>query len=101
MKRWSSCSASSDATPKFNKKAGRDHWPHCFSVLLAGGGVQGGAVIGASDRIAAYPKAGAVTPEDLVATIHHALGVAPATIIRDPLDRPMKLSEGSPITRLF
>src|SRR5439155_20410017 len=56
-------------------KAGRDHWPHCYTVLLAGGGVRGGAIYGASDRFAAYPARDPTTPEDVAATIQHAFGV--------------------------
>src|SRR5205823_5931658 len=54
-------------TPRINKDGGRDHWPDCYTVLLAGGGVEGGAVYGASDRIGAYPAAAPVTPADLAA----------------------------------
>ncbi len=81
--------------------AGRDHWPHCYSVLLAGGGIRGGTVFGASDRFAAYPKSDPVTPEDIAATIYRALGVPPETRIRDTLDRPHSVALGKPITALF
>jgi hypothetical protein len=80
---------------------GRDHWPHCYTVLLAGGGIRGGAVYGASDAHAAYPKAAPVTPEDIAATIYHALGIAPETQLVDPLGRPHAVSTGTPITTLF
>jgi uncharacterized protein (DUF1501 family) len=73
---------------------GRDHWPHCYSVLFAGGGTRGGALYGASDRFAAYPASDPVTPEDIAATIYHALGIAPHTELRDHLDRPHVLSTG-------
>ena len=79
---------------------GRDHWPSCFTVLFAGGGVPGGAVIGASDAIAAHPKDRPVSPEDVVATIYHLLGVDPAAELRDGLDRPYTLSSGTPIKGL-
>ena len=81
--------------------AGRDHWPHCYTVLFAGGGVRAGTVYGASDRFAAYPKSNPVTPEDIAATIYHALGISPETQIRDPLDRPHALAVGEPILDLF
>jgi uncharacterized protein (DUF1501 family) len=55
--------------------AGRDHWTHCMSMLLAGGRVRGGQVYGASDRIAAYPADRPVAPEDVARTVYHALGV--------------------------
>jgi uncharacterized protein (DUF1501 family) len=81
---------------------GRDHWPSCYTCLLAGGGVKAGAVYGASDRLGAYPQSNAVHPYDLVATIHHALGIDARTIYRDTQDRPRRLVEhGGPITGLF
>jgi hypothetical protein len=79
---------------------GRDHWPSCFTVLFAGGGVPGGAVVGASDATAAHPKEQPVSPEDVVATIYRLLGVDPATELRDGLDRPYTLSTGTPIKGL-
>src|SRR5207302_10787166 len=60
-------------TPKINKDAGRDHWGMCQSALLAGGGVRGGQLYGATDTQAAYVKDNPVSPEDLLATIYHAL----------------------------
>ncbi len=81
--------------------AGRDHWPHCFTVLMAGGGIRGGAIYGASDAHAAYPRSGAVTPEDIAATIYHALGIAPETQLVDPLGRPHAVSLGKPIEAIF
>lgn len=80
---------------------GRDHWPHCYTVLMAGAGVRGGAVYGASDRFAAYPSRDAVTPEDIAATIYHALGIDPHSHITDALDRPHVLALGDPIVDLF
>jgi hypothetical protein len=76
---------------------GRDHWPHCFSTVLAGAGVRGGIVHGASDRWAAYPARDPVTPGDVAATVYHALGVDPATEIDDPFGRPLRLCPGAPI----
>lgn len=80
---------------------GRDHWPHCYTALLAGGGVTGGAVHGASDRIGAYPAADGVSPDDLAATLFWALGIDPATEVRDALGRPLPIAAGRPITSLF
>ena len=77
--------------------AGRDHWPHCYSVLFAGGGTRGGAVFGASDRFAAYPRSNPVTPEDVAATIYHALGIPLDTQLLDTLGRPHIVSTGKPI----
>jgi hypothetical protein len=88
-------------TPKINRDAGRDHWPHCYTVLLAGGGVQGGAVFGSSDRLGAYPATDPVTPGDLAATIFWRFGIDPATEIHDTTGRPYRLATGEPITRLF
>jgi hypothetical protein len=88
-------------TPKINGSAGRDHWPDCYTVLLAGGGVRGGAVYGASDRIGAYPAADPVTPGDLAATVFWRFGLDPATEIHDPTGRPHRLAAGGPLRRLF
>jgi hypothetical protein len=76
---------------------GRDHWPHCFSAVLAGAGIRGGALHGASDRLAAYPAVDPVTPSDLAATIYTLLGIDPATVLHDPLGRPLQLCDGRPI----
>ncbi len=81
--------------------AGREHWSRCYSVALAGGGVQGGQVYGGSDRWAAYPSRDPVSPDDLGATILHALGIDPATEVQDTLGRPMQINNGSPLTPLF
>jgi hypothetical protein len=88
-------------TPRMNPNGGRDHWPDCYSVVLAGGGVEGGAVHGASDKIGAYPAADPVTPADLAATIFWRFGIDPATEIRDQTGRPFRLAEGTPIRPLF
>lgn len=88
-------------TPKINSAAGRDHWPHCYSVVLAGGGVQGGAVHGVSDRIGAHPLADQVTPGDLAATIFWRFGIDPAREIHDPLGRPHRIATGAPIRAIF
>jgi hypothetical protein len=88
-------------TPKVNGNRGRDHWPDCFSVVLAGGGVVGGAVYGASDRIGAYPAKDPVTPGDLAATLFWRFGLDPKAQIRDLTGRPYALAEGKPLRRLF
>jgi uncharacterized protein (DUF1501 family) len=88
-------------TPKINANAGRDHWGYCSSALVAGGGVRGGQVLGASDKLAAYPRTSSVDPADIHATIYHCLGLDPHTIIRDPLDRPWPISTGRVITELL
>jgi hypothetical protein len=62
-------------TPKINDKAGRDHWEHCYSALIGGGGTQGGRVIGASDQRGEQPRERPVTPADVAATVHHCVGI--------------------------
>jgi hypothetical protein len=81
--------------------AGRDHWPHCYSVLFAGGGVRGGFSFGQSDRWAAFPARDPVTPEDIAATICRAMGIDPETRIVDPLSRPQSIALGQPISEIF
>lgn len=89
-------------TPRINAEAGRDHWGHCASVVFAGGGVHGGRVVGASDRIAAYPTDSPIGPPDVVATIYHTLGLEPQTTMIDPfLNRPMTLCDGEPIASIL
>jgi uncharacterized protein (DUF1501 family) len=81
---------------------GRDHWPECYTCLVAGGGVRGGQVYGSSDRYGAFPETAAVHPYDLIATLYHALGIDPATEYHDTLNRPRRLVEhGNPIGGLF
>ncbi len=81
-------------SPRINKLAGRDHWPQCYTALLAGGGVKRGHVHGASDRLGAYPVSDPVRPDDLSATMFHLLGIDPATEIHDALNRPLPISAG-------
>lgn len=88
-------------TPKINAKAGRDHWAACNTVLLAGAGIPGGQVYGASDRQAAYPARDPVAPEDLSATIYHLLGIDPRQAVRSPEDRPVPLSTGQVLSRVI
>jgi len=80
---------------------GRDHWPGCFTSVLAGGGVQGGQVYGSSDRHAAYPASNPVAPVDLVATIYHLLGVQPDLALQDAQGRPLVVCPGTPIHALL
>lgn len=88
-------------TPKINGAGGRDHWGPVFSVALAGGGVKGGAVYGASDKLAAYPKDGRVTPQDLHATIYHCLGIPRDAEIHDSLGRPLAVYRGEPVRQIL
>ena len=80
---------------------GRDHWPSVFPAVFAGGGVVGGQFLGKSDRLGAYPVTRAFGPPDLAATIYHALGVDPATELRDRLNRPLRLCHGEVMTPLY
>lgn len=88
-------------TFRINKTAGRDHWAPCYTQLLAGGGIRGGQVYGASDGVGAYVKDLPVTPDDFTATIHHAFGLPSETLIQDALGRPLAISRGTPLTALF
>lgn len=81
-------------TPKINKDGGRDHWTFCYSVLLAGGGIRGGSVVGASDAHAAYVKDRPVHIRDLCATVYHALGIDPDMSVYDHGKRPVPIAHG-------
>jgi hypothetical protein len=89
-------------TPWLNASGGRDHWPGVWSVVLAGGGVRGGQVIGASDARAAAPQDRPVKPADLLATIYYALGISPCRTLRSPdgARKPL-VDDGHPIKELF
>lgn len=87
-------------TPRV-ENGGRQHWSQCYSAVLAGGGIRGGAVYGSSDKIGAYPAEKPVSPPDLTATIYHALGIDPAAPITDRLGRELLLTDGKPLTGLF
>ena len=80
---------------------GRDHWPGCFTTVLAGGGIRGGQVYGRSDRFAAYPAADPVRPVDLVATVYEALGVDPHLTLPDRQGRPLVVCPGTPLGALL
>ena len=84
-------------TPKINDNVSRDHWPQCYTALLAGGGIRGGAVYGTSDEYAAYPVQNPVRPDDLAATMYHLLGIDPHTEVYDRADRPLPISSGEVI----
>jgi uncharacterized protein (DUF1501 family) len=89
-------------TPRINKDAGRDHWPQCYSAVLAGGGIKGGQVIGESDSMGGHPISQPVTPADLHATVLTALGYDPHGITFTTVDgRPTPLSEGEVIRGLL
>ncbi|QJW94314.1 DUF1501 domain-containing protein [Frigoriglobus tundricola] len=88
-------------TPKLNSNGGRDHWAGCWTALVAGGGVKGGRVIGRSDRTGSEPADRPVTPQELVASIFHALGVAPDATIPGPDGAPVAVYPGAPVAELF
>lgn len=89
-------------TPTINKDAGRDHWPQCYSVVLAGGGIRGGQVVGQSDSIGGRPVARPISPADINATVFTALGYDPKAISFKMADgRPMPISEGTPIQEIL
>jgi hypothetical protein len=83
-------------TPKINANISRDHWPFCYTVLLAGGGVKRGYVYGASDANGMYVDEHAVKPEDLAATIYHLMGIDPASEVYDRNNRPLAIG-GNPV----
>jgi len=84
-------------TPKINENISRDHWPQCYTVMLAGGGVKRGFVYGESDKNGMYPAKDPVTPDDLAATIYYLLGIDPHTEIYNAINRPVLISDGKPI----
>ena len=88
-------------TPKINKDAGRDHWPQCYTMLMAGGGMKRGFVYGASDSTAAYPKDNPCTPDDISATMFYCMGIDPATELRNHVNQPIPVSRGTPIMPLL
>jgi hypothetical protein len=88
-------------SPKINAAGGRDHWGPVFSVALAGGGIRGGVVHGASDELGGHPREGKVQPQDLAATIFHCLGYRPHEMVSDLLGRPIPLTNGEPIRQVL
>ena len=86
-------------TPNINQNAGRDHWTFCYSVLLAGAGIRGGTVYGASDAQAAYVKDNPVSPADICATIYACLGIDPEMQIPDSTGQPVRIGLGPPCDR--
>jgi len=89
-------------TPRVNNKAGRDHWPYVFSAAFAGGGVQGGRVVGSSDSKGAVPKDNPKLPHDVLATMYRHLGIDTSIHNVDPAGRPRPiLPQGQPIEELF
>ncbi len=80
---------------------GRDHWPACYSLVLAGAGIRGGCIHGESDAIGEYPRGNPQTPGDMAATLFWTLGLDPHTLMRDAVGRPHPIADGEPMTHLF
>ncbi len=88
-------------TPKINGFGGRDHWGHVFSFAMAGAGIRGGQVIGASDKNGAYPATAPFSGGDLTATLFHLLGIDPGGMFLDNLNRPHPITKGEPIAAML
>jgi uncharacterized protein (DUF1501 family) len=88
-------------TPRINDNASRDHWPHCYTVLLAGAGVKQGYVHGASDKEGMYPAERPVRPDDLAATLYYLFGIDPQTEVYGPGNRPLAIASGQPISEIL
>ncbi|MEX2185613.1 MAG: DUF1501 domain-containing protein [Pirellulales bacterium] len=84
-------------TPKINENKSRDHWPQCYTALLAGGGVKRGHIYGQSDKTASLPARDPVRPEDLAARLYHLLGIDPATEVHDRTNRPLPIATGKAV----
>ncbi len=84
-----------------NSPDGRDHWPYCYTGLVAGAGIRRGALYGKSDATASSPAENAVHPTQLLATIYHALGINPHTIVYNHLNQPRELVQSEPVPALF
>lgn len=84
-----------------SNSTGRDHWPQCYTILMAGGGIPGGSYFGSSDRLGWYPKENPIAVGELAATILDAFGIDPRQTYRDSLGRPHFLAEGEPVTALW
>ncbi len=89
-------------TPKINDLAGRDHWPNAFSIAMAGGGVRGGIVVGATDKQAGEVVERPITPQDMCATVLDRLGIDYTKVLHTPLGRPVPLvDDGHPVREIF
>jgi uncharacterized protein (DUF1501 family) len=89
-------------TPKVNKDGGRDHWPHAMSVLMAGAGIPGGQIIGATDAKGYYASENVYRPEDFAASVYTKMGIDPHQILHTTVGRPVPLvNNGRRIKELF
>ncbi|MCA9270740.1 MAG: DUF1501 domain-containing protein, partial [Planctomycetales bacterium] len=84
-----------------NSPDGRDHWPYCYTACVAGAGIRRGAVYGQSDKTASAPLEKPVHPTELLATIYHAVGIPPSTIVYNHLNQPRELVKAEAVTGLF
>ena len=84
-----------------NSDDGRDHWPYCYTALVAGAGVRRGFVYGRSDATASAPLENPVHPKDLLATIYHSMGIDPATLVYNHLNQPRELVQGHVINGIL
>jgi len=84
-----------------NAPDGRDHWPYCYTALVAGGGIRAGEVYGKSDETGSSPKENPVHPTDLLATIYYALGIDPSQMVLNDFNQPRELVKGTPLVKLF
>jgi hypothetical protein len=84
-----------------NTDDGRDHWPYCYTAVMAGAGIKRGFVYGKSDATGSSPLENPVHPIELIATVYHAIGINPATIVYNHLNQPRELVKAEPVTRLF
>jgi uncharacterized protein (DUF1501 family) len=84
-----------------NAPDGRDHWPYCYTALVAGAGIPGGRLYGKSDGHGSAPVSNPVHPIELLATIYHGLGIDPGTEVRNDLDQPRPLVDAKPVLGLF
>jgi hypothetical protein len=88
-------------SPRINRDGGREHWGHVFSFAMAGAGIAGAQVYGASDKRGAYPTRGRMEPQDLTATIFHLIGIDPGSTFLDPAGRPLLVTRGTPIAPIL
>jgi uncharacterized protein (DUF1501 family) len=84
-----------------NSADGRDHWPYCYTAVVGGAGIKRGYIHGKSDKTGSSPTENPVHPTELLATIYHALGIDPETIVYNHLNQPRELVKAKPVTQLF
>ena len=84
-----------------NSADGRDHWPYCYTAVIAGAGIKRGHIHGQSDKTGSAPLSDPVHPGELIATIYHAFGIDPATMVLNHLNQPRELVKAEAVTRLF